>query len=427
VPAILGDNLVTFIPGFRVLQDVARLLDPFRRKQKTFLESVGRIVPTTDEDLQRKLHGEIRTVRVPIEGEIKPQPGDKKSRTTTDRVLKNYWQDILISMLTGIYITRIDPKEVEAVLIREEKREQEKQEKENEKQSSVILDFIKKHNIFNPPGAKAASKTFVFTAEDKAENINFPYRVVNSKKKGYVRFYFPFGKYRLIKEKDIPKWGKITQKNFDKFNVGEYPSYAPNWLGSVLPSSKKKASKLGQPVSEVYNKVKKVLPKKYAKKAGNSVSLIASALEEQGIGDKETIAYALATTQHETANKFQPVNEGWFNDVKFGYEPGFTGKSEARKRGYSGGEDYYGRGYIQLTHDYNYETYGKLIGEDLLNNPDLANDPEIAAKILAAFFKTRGISKLTKKKKYEAARKLVNPDAKSKLIAKTARKYLRNL
>ena len=54
------------------------------------------------------------------------------------------------------------------------------------------------------------------------------------------------------------------------------------------------------------------------------------------------------------------------------------------------GYKYIGRGYIQLTGKENYTKVGKLIGVDLVNNPELANDPEIAAKIVPAFFKVGG-------------------------------------
>lgn len=52
------------------------------------------------------------------------------------------------------------------------------------------------------------------------------------------------------------------------------------------------------------------------------------------------------------------------------------------------GYKYRGRGFIQLTGKKNYAHYGKMLGIDLVGNPDLANDPYIAAKIAAAFVKT---------------------------------------
>lgn len=53
------------------------------------------------------------------------------------------------------------------------------------------------------------------------------------------------------------------------------------------------------------------------------------------------------------------------------------------------GYKYRGRGMIQLTGKENYARYGNLIGIDLVNNPDLANDPKIAAQISVAYIKDR--------------------------------------
>jgi len=53
------------------------------------------------------------------------------------------------------------------------------------------------------------------------------------------------------------------------------------------------------------------------------------------------------------------------------------------------GYKYRGRGFIQITGKENYQKIGKMIGEDLVGNPDLANDPKIAAKIIPAYFKLK--------------------------------------
>jgi len=54
------------------------------------------------------------------------------------------------------------------------------------------------------------------------------------------------------------------------------------------------------------------------------------------------------------------------------------------------GYKYRGRGFIQITGKDNYKKIGDIIGEDLVGNPDLLNDPGIAAKATMAYFKMVG-------------------------------------
>ena len=51
-----------------------------------------------------------------------------------------------------------------------------------------------------------------------------------------------------------------------------------------------------------------------------------------------------------------------------------------------GGYKYRGRGFIQLTGIENYKLVGDMIGEDLVNNPDLMLNTEVAARASAAYF-----------------------------------------
>jgi len=62
----------------------------------------------------------------------------------------------------------------------------------------------------------------------------------------------------------------------------------------------------------------------------------------------------------------------------------------AKTAGNNGGDDgskYIGRGFNQLTGRGNYAAFGTAIGVDLINNPTLANTPEVAAKILVEYNK----------------------------------------
>ena len=76
------------------------------------------------------------------------------------------------------------------------------------------------------------------------------------------------------------------------------------------------------------------------------------------------------------------------------------------------GEKYKGRGFIQLTGRFNYQKHGESLGlgNQLVDNPDLANDPTIAAKLLASFLqdKERAIKEALLDNDLRAARKLVN-------------------
>lgn len=50
------------------------------------------------------------------------------------------------------------------------------------------------------------------------------------------------------------------------------------------------------------------------------------------------------------------------------------------------GYKYRGRGYNQLTFKGNYASVAKLIGTDIVSNPDLVNKPEVAADVMIAYF-----------------------------------------
>jgi hypothetical protein len=139
-------------------------------------------------------------------------------------------------------------------------------------------------------------------------------------------------------------------------------------------------------------------------------------------------AYALATACHETAGTMRPIRE--------------YGRGRGRKYGVAGkhGQVAYGRGYVQLTWDYNYATADQKLGLGgrLTADYDLALDPKIAADIMV-----RGMAEgwFTGKKladylpgagpatraQFEQARRIINGTDKMALIAGHALEFQRAL
>lgn len=85
--------------------------------------------------------------------------------------------------------------------------------------------------------------------------------------------------------------------------------------------------------------------------------------------DPRWLAYMLATAKWETAHTMHPVEE--------------IGRGQGMQYGVPvKGQVYYGRGYVQLTWATNYARMAALTGADLVNHPELALDPKIAAAIM---------------------------------------------
>lgn len=93
--------------------------------------------------------------------------------------------------------------------------------------------------------------------------------------------------------------------------------------------------------------------------------------DKRGLTDLRWLAYMLATTYHETAKTMRPIEE--------------YGKGRGRKYGEPDpktGKIYYGRGFVQLTWNWNYKKMGTLLGIPLYESPHLALNIDVATKIL---------------------------------------------
>lgn len=97
-------------------------------------------------------------------------------------------------------------------------------------------------------------------------------------------------------------------------------------------------------------------------------------------------AYGLATSYHETAGTMQPVHEyGGDAYLRRNYDIQGARPDKARELGNlspGDGVKYAGRGFVQLTGKGNYAKAGAALGVDLVSNPALALQPDIAAAIM---------------------------------------------
>lgn len=139
-----------------------------------------------------------------------------------------------------------------------------------------------------------------------------------------------------------------------------------------------------------------------SKSASDCFDVISKALTDIGIFTDLTLIGALATVRTEVGRLFLPVTENALFAVRYEY------RKDLGNTVWGDGVKYRGRGYIQITGKSNYINYGNKIGVDLLNNPERANEPAIASKLLSVYFKDRGCNVACDKQNWFGVRELVN-------------------
>lgn len=139
--------------------------------------------------------------------------------------------------------------------------------------------------------------------------------------------------------------------------------------------------------------------------------ILVRAAKQSGMSGNE-LAQFLAQAAHETLN-FTRMRE-------VGTPEYFTKKYELHKKTAKilgnkvkgDGERYKGRGFIQLTGRDNYTRAGQALGLPLEANPELAADPETAAKIAIWYWQNRVAPKVADFSNTKAVTKKINPAGK---------------
>lgn len=127
-----------------------------------------------------------------------------------------------------------------------------------------------------------------------------------------------------------------------------------------------------------FTSIKSSLFKTLASSQVQGIEVILNEWEHSGLIDTRWLAYMLATAYHETAQTMKPIEEyGRGRNRPYGKKIKHSGKSYSFPN-----VIYFGRGYVQLTWYENYELMGRLLSIDLLNEPENAMIPKIAARIM---------------------------------------------
>ena len=141
---------------------------------------------------------------------------------------------------------------------------------------------------------------------------------------------------------------------------------------------------------------------------------VLGALVDSELRDQKMVLMALSSIRAETEG-FEPISE---RQSKFNTSEGglpfdkYDNRKDLGNQGPPDGERFKGRGFIQLTGRCNYQKHGEAIGlgNRLVEDSDLANDSEMASKLLASFIKGQqsGIRQALDQDDLAQARKLVN-------------------
>lgn len=117
-----------------------------------------------------------------------------------------------------------------------------------------------------------------------------------------------------------------------------------------------------------------------------NLPLVEVSLKKRELLQEKYLRVFLAILAHETADLgFKPLKE-FGTDAEL--EKRYGGREDLGNTQVGDGARYRGRGYVQLVGRSNYERFGKLLGVNLVDNPELAMEPGIAAEIAAEYYLT---------------------------------------
>ncbi|KAL0479097.1 hypothetical protein AKO1_010346, partial [Acrasis kona] len=173
-----------------------------------------------------------------------------------------------------------------------------------------------------------------------------------------------------VKPQQPAKPSKPTppSKPVEKPQTPPSPPSTPSGPSSISPST-----------------LQKIIPSLKPQLAQQYAPLLAQAMKEANINTPQRQAAFIAQLGHESGGL------KWFKEFASGAK--YEGRKDLGNKYPGDGVRFKGRGPIQLTGRTNYEKAGKALGLDLVNNPTLAERPDVGFRTAAWFWNKNNLNK----------------------------------
>ena len=140
------------------------------------------------------------------------------------------------------------------------------------------------------------------------------------------------------------------------------------------------------------------------RQAGVFVPVLNTAMSRYAIVTPQRIAAFIAQVGHESG-QLRYVREIWGPTAQ---QVGYEGRADLGNTVKGDGSKYRGRGLIQITGRANYAACGEALGLDLINHPELLEQPQHAAMSAAWFWSTKGLNTLADKGEFVKITRRIN-------------------
>ncbi|QPB08518.1 putative glycoside hydrolase [Vibrio phage Va2] len=254
---------------------------------------------------------------------------------------------------------------------------------------SVFLKSISEDDLSKHKGKSVSELYDMYRSE--AESVDKTFSSV-SKTTDPVKLRADLTKHALKKNLDREELFKFREV----LNRSDFSDIEGKSLNSIFKEVAVEAglerfnSSSTDSVESSTDKMKTLLLDKNSSSFEREFSLMSHAAESGITG--ENLANFMGQMAHESGNFMdKDLTENYNGDPRE-YFKKYDGRKDLGNLNPGDGFKYRGRGYIQLTGKANYEKYGELLGIDLVNNPDLAADPNVASAIAIQYWKENDLN-----------------------------------